>query len=66
MPKKLCSPKRSYYKSLRKGTTNTFVAVEFITEKRLTRVTKERTKKDFALFVKGIFGNLVKLIYYTK
>ena len=40
------------YEYVRNGTANIFVAVEFKAGKRVTQVTKRRTMKDFALFVK--------------
>jgi len=42
------------YEYVRKGTANIFVAVEFKAGKRVTQVTKRRTMKDFALFVKAL------------
>ena len=46
-----CSEKYDY-EYVRNGTANVFMAVEFKTGKRVTRVTKRRTMNDFALFVK--------------
>ena len=40
------------YEYVRNGTANIFVAVEFKAGKHVTQVTKRRTMKDFALFVK--------------
>ena len=40
------------YEYVRNGTANIFVAVEFKAGRRVTQVTKSRTKKDFAQFVK--------------
>lgn len=40
------------YEYVRNGTANIFMAVEFKAGKRVTQVTKRRTMKDFALFVK--------------
>ena len=54
MPMKPGSPERYDYEYVRKGTANIFVAVEFKTGKRITRVTKRRTMKDFAMFVKEV------------
>lgn len=42
------------YEYVRNGAVNIFVAVEFKAGKRITQVTKRRTKKDFAQFVKMI------------
>jgi hypothetical protein len=55
MSKKPGSPERYDYEYVRKGKANIFVAVEFKTGKRITRVTKRRTMKDFAMFVKEVF-----------
>ncbi|NQE04975.1 hypothetical protein C5S32_03795 [ANME-1 cluster archaeon GoMg1] len=46
------SPEKYDYEYIRNGTANIFVAVEFKAGKRVTQVTKRRTMKDFALFVK--------------
>ena len=63
-PKQLLSDKRKSipikpgrsekydYEYVRNGTANIFMAVEFKAGKRVTQVTKRRTMKDFALFVK--------------
>ena len=40
------------YEYVRNGTSNIFIAVEFKAGKRVTQVTKRRTMKDFAQFVK--------------
>lgn len=42
------------YEYVRKGTANIFMAVEPKGGKRITRVTNQRTKKDFAFFVKEL------------
>ena len=42
------------YEYVRKGTANIFVAVQPLTGKRITHVTKRRTKIDYALFVEQI------------
>jgi|SRR5665648_258120 len=52
IPMKCGSPERYDYEYVRKGTANIFVAVEFKAGKRVTQVTKQRTMKDFARFVK--------------
>src|SRR5674536_385283 len=46
------SPEKYDYEYVRNGTANVFVAVEFKAGKRVTQVTKRRTMKDFAQFVK--------------
>jgi hypothetical protein len=46
------SPEKYDYEYIRNGTANIFVAVEFKAGKRVTQVTKRRTMKDFARFVK--------------
>jgi hypothetical protein len=40
------------YEYVRNGTANIFMVVEFKAGKRVTQVTKRRTMKDFAQFVK--------------
>jgi len=52
IPMKPGSPEKYDYEYIRNGTVNIFVAVEFKAGKRVTQVTKRRTRKDFALFVK--------------
>jgi len=52
IPMKRGSPERYDYEYVRNGTANIFMAVEFKAGKRVTQVTKRRTKKDFALFVR--------------
>ena len=42
------------YEYIRKGRANIFVAVESKGGKRITKVTRRRTKKDFALYMKEI------------
>ena len=54
IPMKKGSPERYDYEYVRKGTANIFVVVEPRKGKRITKVTKRRTKKDFANFVKDI------------
>ncbi len=46
------SPEKYDYEYIRNGTANIFVAVEFKAGKRVTQVTKQRTKIDFVHFVK--------------
>ena len=52
IPMKPGSPEKYDYEYVRNGTANIFVAVEFKAGKRVTQVTKRRTMRDFALFVK--------------
>lgn len=52
IPMKRGSPEKYDYEYVRNGTANIFIAVEFKAGKRVTQVTKRRTMKDFALFVK--------------
>lgn len=51
---KLGSPEKYDYEYVRNGTANVFMAVEFKAGKRVTQITKRRTMKDFAQFVKII------------
>lgn len=52
IPMKRGSPEKYDYEYVRNGSANIFMAVEFKAGKRLTQVTKRRTMKDFAQFVK--------------
>jgi len=47
-------PERYDYEYVRKGNANIFMAVEFKAGRWTTRVTTQRTKKDFAKFVKHL------------
>ena len=47
-------PEKYDYEYVRNGNANIFVCVEPKHGKRITKVTKQRTKKDFAKFMKGI------------
>jgi hypothetical protein len=60
IPMKPGSPERYDYEYVRKGTRNIFVAVEPRAGKRITKVTKRRTKKDFAMFVKLVLDRYPK------
>ena len=60
IPMKPGSPERYDYEYVRNGTANIFVAVEAKTGKRITKVTKRRTKKDFTLFVKEVIARYQK------
>ena len=42
------------YEYIRQGNANVFMAVEFKAGKRTTRVTSQRTKRDFAKFIKHL------------
>lgn len=48
------SPEKYDYEYIRNGNANVFMAVEFKAGKRMTWVTKRRTMKDFAQFVKAL------------
>jgi hypothetical protein len=52
IPMKPGNPEKYDYEYVRNGTANIFMAVEFKAGKRLTQVTKRRTRVDFAQFVK--------------
>ena len=52
IPMKPGRPEKYDYEYVRNGTSNIFVAVEIKAGRRVTQVTKRRTRKDFALFVK--------------
>ena len=48
------SPAKYDYEYIRKGKANIFLAVESKAGKRVTKVTKRRTKTDFAAFIKEL------------
>jgi hypothetical protein len=54
IPLKPGCPEKYDYEYIRNGTATIFMAVEFKAGKRLTQVTKRRTKQDFASFVKKL------------
>ena len=54
MPMKPRSPERYDYEYVRKCKVNISVAIEFQVGKRITSVTKRKTKKDFTVFVKAV------------
>ena len=54
------SPEKYDFKYVSHGTANIFVAVKFKTGKRITKVTKRRPKKDFAMFVKEVFDRYTR------
>lgn len=51
---------RSDYEYKRNGTSNLFVAIEPKGRKRIVRVTKRRTKKDYASFIKHLVDHTYK------
>jgi len=57
IPLKPGSPAKYDYEYTRNGTRNIFVAVEPKAGKRIITVTKTRTKKDFANFVRDVVEN---------
>lgn len=57
IPLKPGSPAKYDYEYTRNGTRNIFVAVEPKAGKRIITVTKTRTKKDFANFVRAVLKN---------
>jgi len=52
IPMKPGSPEKYDYEYIRNGTANIFVAIELKAGKRVTQVTKRRTRIDFAEFMK--------------
>lgn len=52
IPMKHGRPERYDYEYVRNGTANIFIAIDFKGGKRVTQVTGNRTKQDFALFIK--------------
>ena len=48
------------YEYIRKGTSNIFVVVEPLAGKRITQVTKRRTKLDYAIFIERMIQNYPK------
>ena len=57
---KVGKPEKQDYEYKRNGTCNLFVAVEPKKGKRIVRVTKRRTKKDYASFVKYLVTKVYK------
>lgn len=57
-------PEKYDYEYKRQGTRNIFVSVEPKGGKRKVRVTKRRTKKDFALFVQELGVNRKKCVLF--
>ncbi len=53
-------PTRADYEYERNGTCNLFVSVEPKAGKRIVRVTKRRTKKDYASFIKYLVTHVYK------
>ena len=60
LPMKLGKPTRADYEYKRNGTANLFVAVEPKGGKRNVRVTRRRTKKDYASFIKFLVLHVYK------
>jgi hypothetical protein len=54
IPMKKGSAEKQDYEYIRRGTANIFVAVEPKGGKRVTQVTDQRTKKDFAYFLRMV------------
>jgi hypothetical protein len=52
IPMKPGNSEKYDHEYVRNGTANIFMAVEFKADKRVTHVTKRRTMKDFAQFIK--------------
>jgi len=57
IPMKKGSPEKYDHEYKKNGKTNIFVAVDFKGGKRDIMVTDQRTKKDFALYIKHILNN---------
>jgi len=60
IPMKKGSPEKYDYEYKRKGTANIFVAVDPQVGKRVTMVTNQRTKKDFAYFMKHLVDEVFR------
>lgn len=60
VPGKPGQPARADYEYKRNGTCNLFVAVEPKAGKRVVRVTKRRTKKDYASFIKHLVDSVYR------
>jgi len=58
IPMKPGSPERYDYEYIRNGTANIFMAVEFKAGRRTTKVTHQRTKRDFAKFTKHLIDRV--------
>lgn len=56
IPMKQGSPERYDYEYVRNGKANIFVAVEPKKGKHMTRITRRRTKKDFARFIRSVLN----------
>lgn len=54
IPMKPGMPERYDYEYVRRGSANIFMGVEFKAGRRTTRVTSQRTKKDFAKYLKHL------------
>lgn len=62
LPMKPGKPKRADYEYKRNGTCNLFVAVEPKGKKRIVRVTRRRTGKDYASFIKCLVDHVYKKV----
>lgn len=62
LPMKPGKPQRADYEYKRNGTCNLFVAIEPKGKKRVVRVTKRRTKKDYASFIKHLVDHVYKKV----
>lgn len=60
IPMKPGKPEKTDYEYKRNGTRNIFVAVEPLAGNHIIKVTKKRTKKDFAIFVKDLLTGTYK------
>jgi transposase len=60
IPCKPSKPRKHDYEYERNGTVNLFVAVEPKGKRRVVRVTKRRTKKDYASFVRYLVTKVYK------
>ena len=60
IPMKVGSPAKHDYEYKRKGTSNIFVAVEPKAGRHLLKVTKRRTKHDYATFIKELLNTYKK------
>ena len=57
LPMKPGKPKREGYQYQRKGVCTVFIAFEPLTGQRFVQVRKQRTKKDYAAFMKYVAGH---------
>lgn len=57
IPMRPGSAEKYDYEYIRQGTANIFMAIEPKAGKRYTKVTNQRTKKDFASYLRGVVDN---------